>query len=196
MPADRISRRRLLRVAGASGVLILLASGAACAGGRTAGPIVRTSTSPSPASSPSAAASTSPPTTAPPRTTRPPTTAPPPAGVLAFSEFYPSRRSRIGTTVAVRGRVLFVLRCPPPASGTAPPCIAVAYLADPGTTDLPPSGDGGVPLFRDGRGIGCAAHTTHDLSCGGLHHNTVRVITATVLDNHGQVVLEVIHPRD
>ena len=86
------------------------------------------------------------------------------------------QQGQAGQDVTMRGRVLFKLTCPPPMSGNAPPCTATAYLVDPARREL--DGDA-IQLLQGNSGIGCQAHTTANLACGGLKHDAIYTITGT-----------------
>ncbi len=128
-------------------------------------------------------------------TTRTPATTQPRLGrptALSFADFYRVRKELIGTTVKVRGRALFVLRCPPPGQTAVPSCTAIAFLADESTRELVPYEQAdAVQLFRSGRGVGCASQTATGLECQGFRHGEAYEVTATPTEAFGSVVLEV-----
>jgi hypothetical protein len=88
-------------------------------------------------------------------------------GALSFGSLWSRRTSLVGDTVTVDGTVLFALQCPPP--GPSPtPCVAVAYLADDALGSLPAQpADVALPLYDNGKAIGCSASTVAGLTCSG-----------------------------
>jgi hypothetical protein len=111
--------------------------------------------------------------------------------VMTFRDLHTRRHELVGKTVTAHGRVLFSLLCPPPGSTTSQ-CTALAFLADSSTAELVPyENPEQIQLFKSGRGIGCSANTTSDLSCGGFRHGVRYDITGVLRRPFADVVLEV-----
>lgn len=85
---------------------------------------------------------------------------------LAFSNFWPRRKDLLGQSVAVRGKVVFDLECPPP--GAESDCVATGYLTTPETdVFLAHEEKQALLLHEEGSSIRCKAVTQLDLECRG-----------------------------
>lgn len=95
-----------------------------------------------------------------------------PVETLSVSQIWQTKNELVGKNVVVEGRILFHFTCPPTTPQEAG-CVAIAYLVDKNTLDLPPPYENPqtLPLYQSGVSIGCGANTLANFSCQELTHS-------------------------